>query len=135
MNEKNEKTWAAVVHLGGLAGLILHIGFANLIGVLILWLLKRHESAFVDEQGKEALNFQITICILFIIGNIIFWGSMGMNWWHHNYWGAWFHNGWWGGATLLRLIQLYNLAFCIIAAISAGQGKHYRYPLSLRLVK
>ena len=58
---KEERNLGMACHLLALAGLVLPLG--NIIGPLIMWLVKREESAFVDEQGKEALNFNITIAI------------------------------------------------------------------------
>jgi uncharacterized protein len=140
MTDKDARTWSAIIHLGGLAGMIIHIGFANLIGVLVLWLIKRNESAFVDEQGKEAVNFQIMISILFIILGIIsgifFLGRIAIHWYNWNSFTWHWHNySLWEMGGAFGLVQLFNLIFCIVAAIRAGRGEHYRYPISLRLVR
>jgi len=58
---KDDRTWAMLCHLSGLAGYV--VPFGNIFGPLIIWLIKRDQSWFVDDQGKEALNFQISWAI------------------------------------------------------------------------
>ena len=60
-----EKQWALFAHLSALIGYI--IPFGSIIGPLIVWQIKKNEMPFVDDQGKEALNFQITIAIMAIV--------------------------------------------------------------------
>ncbi len=57
MNEKDARTWAMLCHIGAFAGYI--IPFGHIIAPLVIWLIKKDESPFVDDQGKESLNFQI----------------------------------------------------------------------------
>lgn len=140
MNEKEERTWAAITHLGGLAAVVFHFGAAGLAAALVLWVLKRHDAAFVDEQGKEAVNFQITMLILSILAGILSglfyagsWAIHGFGW--HTFSGYWTNFHFWRGYILVGLVQTINMIFCIFAAIRAGQGVHFRYPVSLRLVR
>lgn len=100
-------------HLSALAGFI--IPFGNIIGPLILWQMKKTESAFIDDQGKEALNFQITITIAAIVSAILIVVLIG--------------------AFLLPAVGLIALVFTIIGAIKANEGVTYRYPFAIRLVK
>ena len=60
-----EKQWALFAHLSALIGYI--IPFGSIIGPLVIWQIKKNEMPFVDDQGKEALNFQITVAIIAII--------------------------------------------------------------------
>ena len=110
---KDEKTWAMFCHLGALAGYI--IPFGNVIGPLILWQMKKSESAFIDDQGKEALNFQITMIIAAIISLCLILVVIGL--------------------FLLFLVGIVTLIFTIIGAIKANEGVTYRYPFAIRLVK
>lgn len=110
---KDEKNWAMFCHLSALAGFI--IPFGNLIGPLVLWQMKKSESAFIDDQGKEALNFQITITMAAIVSIILMIAIIG--------------------AFLLPVVGLFALVFTIISAIKANEGVLYRYPVALRLVK
>lgn len=138
---KDDKTWGALVHLGGIIGQVLIPGVGNIIGALILWLIRRNESSFVDQQGKEAMNFQITISLIQVAITII----NGLQW------GIWTFGRVMNGENIfnpaafgyrffslvgvLQLLWLLNVIFSIIAAVTANRGTHYRYPLSLRLVK
>ena len=136
MNQKEERSWGTFVHLGGLIGMAILPTVGNIIGVLVLWLIKRNESGFVDNQGKEAINFQITLSIAAVIINLInniatgFWSLT--NFWRHTRGDFYFS---WGWMDLMGIIWLLNIIFSIIAAVKANNGITYRYPLSLRLVK
>ncbi|MFO7754761.1 MAG: DUF4870 domain-containing protein [Bacteroidales bacterium] len=110
---EKERNWAMFCHLSTFAGTI--IPFGGIIGPLICWSTKRHESVFVDQNGKQALNFQLSmllytiICIplMFIIIGIVLLG----------------------GLLLLELICV------IIASIRAAQGELYKYPLSIPFIQ
>jgi uncharacterized protein len=110
---KDEKTFAMFCHLSALAGFI--IPFGNIIGPLIMWQIKKAESAFIDDQGKEALNFQITIGIAALICLALIIIVIGM--------------------FLLPVLGLVALVFTIIGAIKANEGVAYRYPFAIRLIK
>ncbi len=89
--------------------------FTCFLGPLILWLLKKDDDPFIDEHGKEALNFQITVIIATVV--------------------AWFAVLIVVGCVLLPVIGVCDLVFCIIAAMKANNGELYRYPVSIRLIK
>lgn len=108
-----ERQWAMFAHLSALIGLIIPLG--NVVGPLIIWLMKKDTSAFIDDQGKESLNFQITVLIAAIAAGILIVVLIGF--------------------LLLPLIGLVALVFTIIAAIKANEGLTYRYPFALRLIK
>jgi uncharacterized Tic20 family protein len=107
------RQWAMFAHLSALAGLI--IPFGNVLGPLIIWQIKKNEFAFVDDQGKEALNFQITVAIAGIISVLLMLILIGF--------------------LLIFAVGLAALVFCIIGGIKANEGERYRYPFTLRLVK
>jgi uncharacterized Tic20 family protein len=100
-------------HLSALAGFV--IPFGNIIGPLVFWLIKKNEFAFVDDQGKEALNFQITTSLAMIVCLILTLVLIG--------------------ALLLVAVGVTALIFTIIAAIKANDGVAYSYPFALRLIK
>lgn len=149
MTSRDEKTWGTLAHLGGLIGTFV-IPFplaGNIIGALIFWLIKRNESAFVDDQGREAINFQITISILSLIFSILSWIAFSL--WTFTFW-SWgnndFDNGFgphffrphffsFGWSGLSGILWILNLVFSIIGAVRASKGIAYRYPVSLRIVK
>lgn len=138
---RDDKTWGALVHLGGIIGQVLISMVGNIIGALIIWLIRRNESPFVDKEGKEALNFQITVSIIQVVITIInglqwgFWSFgrvfNGDNVFNHPNWGFQFFST----VGLLQLVWLLNVIFSIVAAVNANKGTHYRYPVNLRLVK
>ncbi len=111
---QEERTFGMLAHLAALAGLI-GIPFANIIGPLIIWLIKKDTMPFADEQGKESLNFQITVTIALLCCIPLFFILIGF--------------------LLMPAIGITALVFVIIAAIKTSNGEHYRYPLSLRLIK
>jgi uncharacterized Tic20 family protein len=111
---KDARTWAMFCHLGGLAALI-QIPFAGIIAPLVIWLLKKDEDPFINENGKEAVNFQITIAIMVAISFVLFLVFIGI-------------------LTLIAT-AIYNLVFIIIAAIKTNEGQHYRYPFAFRFIK
>ncbi|MBC9915426.1 DUF4870 domain-containing protein [Chitinophaga varians] len=137
MTLRDERNWGTFIHLGGIVGSAIFRPAGNVILVLVLWLIKRNESRFVDDQGKEAINFQITISLVSVLISIlagIFNGLWSLGSWMTG--GFFFSNGWswsWGG--LHGLLWVVNLIFSIIAAVKANEGVSYRYPFSLRLVK
>lgn len=109
----SEKQWVIFCHAGALAGLI--IPFGNIIVPAIIWSMKKEESEWIDEQGKESLNFQISMTIyLFVAGLLVFLLV---------------------GIPLLILLGIADLAFIIIAIIKSDKGERYRYPFTLRLVQ
>jgi uncharacterized protein len=110
-----ERTWAMLCHISGFAGYLGVVPFASVIGPLIVWLLKRDMSGFVDEHGKESLNFQITMSIAYAITIVLCFVLIGF--------------------LILPLLGLWLVVLMIIAAIKASNGERFRYPLTLRLVR
>ena len=103
----DDRNLAMIAHLLGIVS-----GF---IGALIIWLIKKDQSEFVSDQGKEALNFQITMLIAFMVSWILMFVLIGL--------------------LLMPLLLIANLVFCILAGVAASKGERYRYPFALRLVK
>ncbi len=91
--------------------------FTWFIGALIIWLLKKDQSRFVDHHGKEALNFQITLGIAYIAVGVLTCLTLGV------------------GSLLSPIVWFVNVIFCILACVAANNGQWYRYPVSLRLIK
>ena len=120
-----ERQWAMFAHLSALLGGLLTSGWAGnlgfFIGPLVIWLLKKDTMPFVNDQAKEALNFAITVSILFLAQLILTLMTLGV--------GALLT------VPLMLIIGVAALVFVVIAAIKANEGVAYRYPFSLRLVK
>jgi uncharacterized protein len=107
LSDSDERMWAMLGHVGGIV-----LGF---IAPLVTWLVFRERSAFVDDQGKEALNFQITILIGYVVGTILSAILIGF--------------------LLLFIVWIVSIVFAIMAGIAANRGERYRYPVTLRLIK
>ncbi|WP_017297594.1 DUF4870 domain-containing protein [Nodosilinea nodulosa] len=107
------RMWAMLAHLSALSGFV--IPFGNIIGPLIIWLVKRDEMSFVADQGKEALNFNISMTIYMVVAGVLIFVLIGI--------------------PLMIVLGLAWLVLLILAAIRANEGIAYRYPLTLRLVK
>jgi len=102
-------------HLLALSGLV-GIPFGTVLGPLVIWLIKKNEMPFVNDQGKEALNFHISVIILAIIlSPTICLAGLGL--------------------ILLIAVGITALVFTIIATVKASSGAYYRYPYSMRLIK
>ncbi|RBL88042.1 MULTISPECIES: DUF4870 domain-containing protein [Chitinophaga] len=137
MTQRDERNWGTFVHLGGIVGSVIYNAAGNIILVLILWLIKRDQSKFVDDQGKEAINFQITISLLGVLISVlggIFDGLWSLGNLILQARGDMFHSGW-SWYKLHGILWVVNVIFSIIAAVKANEGVSYKYPFSLRLVK
>lgn len=104
----DDRNLALITHLSGI--------ILSFIVPLIIWLMHkdRTDKAFLNDQAKEALNFQITILIGYVISWILIFVFIGiLLWW---------------------LVWIVNLIFCIVAAVAVSKGESYRYPFALRLI-
>jgi uncharacterized protein len=106
------RMFGMLAHISSLAGLV--IPFGNIIGPLIIWLMKKDQYPFVNDQGKESLNFQITVTIVAIIAALTICIGIGI--------------------FLLPLVGLAGAIMAVIAGIKANEGVAYRYPFTLRLI-
>ena len=106
LSEKDDKTFGMLAHLLGI--------FTGFVGPLVIWLIKKDESPFVDDQGKEALNFQIWMTI----GAIISYFLMALL----------------IGCITLPAIVVMVLVFGIMGTMKANEGVAYRYPVNIRII-
>lgn len=114
--------WGMFCHLSALAvcvvfpfnGLIF-FPFGHLLGPLVIWLLKRDEYPFVDQQGKESLNFQISMTLYALLASLLIVILIGI--------------------FLLGLLCLMDITLVIVAAVKASNGEAYRYPFTIRFIK
>jgi hypothetical protein len=113
MNEKDARTWAMLCHVGAFAGYIIPLG--HIIAPLIIWLIKKDESPFVDDQEKESLNFQISISIYAVSAAVLTFVVIGV--------------------ALLIALVIFDVIMVIVATVRANSGERYRYPLCLRFIK
>lgn len=113
VDNKDERMWGMLCHLSALSGFI--IPFGNVIGPLIIYSMKKDEYAFVADQGKESLNFQISVLIYLLIGLVTIVILVGL--------------------VFLIFIPLIALILTVVAAVRANDGEWYRYPLCIRFIK
>ncbi|HCU90174.1 MAG TPA: DUF4870 domain-containing protein [Gammaproteobacteria bacterium] len=110
---KAEGNWAMGCHLASFAGFL--IPFGNILGPLVVWLVKKEKCHRVADQGKEVLNFQITVTFMALVASLLTIIFLGV--------------------LLLVALVIYWVVFTIIGTIRANGGEFYRYPFTLRLIK
>ena len=109
--DRDSQQWGMIAHLSALIGFV--IPFGNLIGPLVVWQMKK-DMPFVVDQGKEALNFQITVAIAVFVCLLLSLVVVGM--------------------LLLPVVGIGALVLTVMAGIKANNGEAYRYPFTLRLI-
>ncbi len=113
---KEERTMAMICHLLPFTGFLMPtIPVVNIIAPLVLWLIKKDSMPFLNQQGKEVLNFQITLSIVFFVCLLTFWLILPM--------------------ILAFGVGIAAIVLMIIGAIKANDGVAYRYPFTIRLIK
>ena len=114
MPSHEARQWAMLCHYAAFFWVLAPM-IGNVIGPLIVWQLKKDTDPFVDDQGREALNFQITYSICMMVCGLLAWVLIGF--------------------PLMLLVGVVALVLTIIAGIRANEGKVYRYPLCWRLIR
>jgi len=107
------RNWGMLCHL--IALLAMPFGAGHIVGPLIVWLVKRDEHPFIDDQGKESLNFQISMTIYGLVLVPLMCLLIGF--------------------PLLIALGITNIVFIVIASVKASGGEAYRYPLTIRFLK
>jgi len=110
---QDEKTYGMLAHVAALAGFI--IPFGNIIGPLVVWLLKKDELAWVNRHGKESLNFQISITIYAFVAFLLSFVLIGI--------------------PLLIAVGVFSLVMIIIASVKVSNGEDFKYPLRITFIK
>jgi uncharacterized protein len=111
--DQEVRNTAVAAHLSTLAGLV--VPFGSIIGPLAVWLTRRDRDPFIDDTGREALNFGISIAIYGLVALIRALLLVGI--------------------PLLILGTIAWVMLASLAAVKASHGQTYRYPLTLRLVR
>lgn len=104
---KDAANMAMLAHLLGL----------TFIGTFIVWLVKKDDHPFIDQEGKEAANFQLTLLIAYVICTVIAVITCGI------------------GSILYLPVWVVAVIFCIMGAMKAKDGVAYRYPVNIRFLK
>jgi len=110
---EKDRNWAMFCHLSSFASLI--IPFGGIIGPLICWSSKRHESSWVDENGKASLNFQLSVALYILICIPLMFVIIGF--------------------VIFAGLLILELVCVVIASIKASRGEEYRYPLMIPFIQ
>jgi len=103
-----------VAHLGPPVLALLSFGLLAFLTPLLVWLFLRDRSAYVADQAKESLNFQITLLIGYVVSAILVLAFIGL--------------------VLLPLVWIASVVFAILAAVAVNRHEAYRYPLNIRMI-
>jgi uncharacterized Tic20 family protein len=101
---QDDRTMAMLCHIGGAFGFLIP---------LIIWMVKKDQSRFVDDQGKEALNFHLTVLIAHLIGAVTICFTFGL---------------------INVAVMVVALIFSIMGGMEANKGVRYRYPMCIRFI-
>jgi uncharacterized Tic20 family protein len=113
-SSRDVRTWNVLCHATALAGFFVPWA-GHILGPLIVWLAKRSDSPEIDENGKVSLYFQISMLIYNLIAGVLCLVLIGF--------------------IILAILHILNLVLVIIASIQTSEGKFYRYPMTIRLIK
>ncbi|MDD2197216.1 MAG: DUF4870 domain-containing protein [Bacteroidales bacterium] len=108
-----ERTMSMLCHLSAL-GMFL-IPFGAILGPLIVWLVKKDQYLEVDKQGKDAINFQITMKIFFIISGVLVIIGVGL--------------------LLMAALVIFNLVIIIVASIKSNSAERFVYPAAIKFIQ
>jgi len=117
--DEDDRLWSAIAHLSSLSGYLL-AGAGAILGPLIVWLVKRDDSTFIDRHGKEAVNFNLSMLLIGLALSAFTVVTLGI-----------------GVLFAIPLIIFFAVAhvWCTVkAAVSAKRGRHYRYPFTIRFI-
>ena len=110
---KNEQNMGMLCHLLALSGYL--VPFGNLIGPLVIWMVKRQEMPFVEREGRESLNFQISVMIYAIAAGLLCFVLIGF--------------------LILPALVVFDVICVVMASLQAADGRSFRYPLCIRFLK
>jgi uncharacterized Tic20 family protein len=109
-----ERTYTTFLHMTALTGLF----GLPVIGALIMWVIKKDASAYVADHGKEAMNFQLSLVIYWVVGFLLALTGIGAC----------------VGGPLIVATYILGIVGMVLAAVAANQGRYYRYPMCLRMI-
>jgi len=113
MLSSDVKNIAMLCHLLALTGYFTAVG--HIVGPLIIWLIKKDDHPFIDQAGKEALNFQISMTIYIVLASFAICIGIGI--------------------ILIPVLLIIDAVFTIIAALKTANGEVYQYPMAIRFLK
>jgi uncharacterized Tic20 family protein len=111
---KKAQTWGMLCHLTALS-MFIGVPVGNLIGPLVVWLIKKNDYPLVDKQGKESINFQLSMTIYSIIAGLLCFIFIGF--------------------LLLGILVIVDLVLVIKASVRTSNGQEYLYPFTIRFLQ
>lgn len=142
MKQNDHNTNAFLIHISAFSNFL--FSFGDIIVPLILWQTLKKRSELLNEQGKEAVNFNISYNLYMIISAIVFlpfsfrnffnfrfnnWNNFNFHFDTNNYYGL-FSLG-----TIAIILLIIKIILTIIAAMKAKEGELYKYPLTIKFIK
>lgn len=118
-----ERQYATWIHVGALIAMVVAAAthlvafWAPPLVVLVMWLVRRHESPFLDDHGREAMNFQISLLILLLLAWVVGILMCGVGW-----------------LVTVPAVYVLGIIGLIMAAVAASKGQYFRYPMCIRLL-
>ena len=113
MTPQQENEWAMYAHLSSLAGYIVPLG--SILGPLVVWLMKKDQSALVDQHAKDALNFNLSMLVYAAVSVVLVLVFIGF--------------------FLLIAIGVGSVICTIMATLKAKDGQHFQYPMTIRFIQ
>lgn len=111
--DKNINQLAMYIQLSAIAGYV--IPFGTVIAPVVLWLIWRDKDPYINEMGREAVNFQLSMVLYYIISFVLCFIIIGF--------------------FLITAAFIFHLAFIVIGSMQTSRGNHYRYPMIIRFIK
>ena len=112
-SSKDERMWAMLLHLSVLLGFVIPI--AGLVAPIVIWQIKKDESAMLDEHGKVVMNWLISMFIYYVLGILLTFVLIGI--------------------PILIGLSIIGVAFPIIGGLKANSGELWKYPLSMTFLR
>ena len=115
MSAEDERTWGAISHAGAVIAMICSAGFLGFLASIAVYVIYKDRGPFVREHTRQALNFQLTLLIAYVVGGILSTIFIGF--------------------LVLAAAGILSIIFSIIAGIAANKGEWYRYPLTIEFIR
>ncbi|MCS1351734.1 DUF4870 domain-containing protein [Mechercharimyces sp. CAU 1602] len=112
---KEERTWGMICHLSALIAYLTVVPLGTIIAPLVVWLWKKEESSFIDYNGKESINFQISFLIYVLVASLLCFILIGF--------------------IILPILYVWGIICTVLATVQAKKGEEYRYPLTIRFLR
>ncbi|NCT08584.1 MAG: DUF4870 domain-containing protein [Flavobacteriia bacterium] len=146
MRKNNDNTNAFLIHICGFGGYL--YPFGSIITPLIAWQTLKNRSTFLDEQGKEAVNFNISFALYQLIFSMFFVpfalgtffrninNNSNFEWFEFNFdLDSESFFGFLGFGSVMGLMMIIRIILIIMAALKAKEGENYKYPLTIKFIK